>query len=216
VTPGDIAGIVTAAVALVALGGGYVQFVLRRSGLGYVEFDVDLTNHHRGLTQLIAEIACVIKNVGSSMVIVTNVQCRARYRLAGDSEDSTNGVEPTFEHLIVPATEPAGTSLGEHWFFVMEPRTFIQPGVTQRYRKPIVMPVEAQVLHVWGSFDYRIKTKGLTRALIGLAAQPPTDMDWREGIRNHTVRRTFSLAASYDVRESEGAESDCPRLAGRG
>jgi hypothetical protein len=216
VTPGDIAGIVTAAVALIALGGGYVQFVLRRSGLGYVEFDVDLTSHHRGPTQLIAELACVIKNVGSSMVIVTNVQCRARYRLVGDSEHSTNGVEPTFEHLIVPARQPAGTSLGEHWFFVMEPRTFIQPGVTQRYRKPIVMPVDAQVLHVWGSFDYRIKTKGLTRALIGLAAQPPTDMDWREGIRNHTVRRTFSLAANYDARESEGAESDRPRVAGRG
>jgi hypothetical protein len=201
-TPGDIAAIVTAVVALVALGGGYVQFVLRRSGLGYVEFDVEFTNHHRGPTQLIAEIVCVFKNVGSSMVIVTNVRCRARYRQVGDSEDSTNGVEPTFEHVIVPAMQAAG----EHWFFLVEGRTFIQPGVTQRYRKPIVMPVEAQVLHVWGSFDYRIETKGLTRVLIGLAARPPRDIDWRQGIRNHTVRRTFSLAAANDA--GEGAERD--------
>jgi hypothetical protein len=140
---------------------------------------------------LIGELDFVIKNVGSSMVIVNNVRCRARYRLDGDSEDSTNGVEPRFEHVIESATLPARAP---HWFYVMEPRTFIQPGVTQRYRKPIVMPLEAQVLHVWGSFDYRIETKGLTRALIGLAAQPPTDLDWREGIRNHTVRRTFSFA----------------------
>lgn len=201
-TPGDIAAIVTAVVAFVALAGGYVQFVLRRSGLGYVEFDIELTNHHRGPTQLIAEIACVIKNVGSSMVIVTNVQCRARYRLASDTEDSTDGVEPTFEHAIVPAGQP-GTSLGEHWFFVMRSRTFIQPGVTQRYRKPIVMPAETRTLHVWGSFDYRIETKRLTHALIGLAAKPPPDMDWRKGISNHTVRRTFSLTAADEARESE-------------
>jgi hypothetical protein len=195
VSPGDVAAIVTSVVAVIALGGGYVQFVLRRSGLGYVEFDVEFTDHHRGPAHLIGELALVIKNVGSSMVIVTNVQCRARYRLVSDAEYSTDGVEPRFEHAIVSTTQPAGNPLGEHWFFVMEPRTFIQPGVSQPYRKPIVMPAEARVHHVWGSFDYRIQTKGLTRALIGLAAQPPTDMDWREGIRNHTVRRTFSLAA---------------------
>jgi hypothetical protein len=196
VSPGDVAAIVTAVVAVAALGGGYLQFVLRRSGLGYVEFDVEFIDHHHGSAHLIGELAFVIKNVGSSMVIVTNVQCRARYRLEGDSEDNADGVEPRFEHVIVSATRPTGTPLGEHWFFVMEPRTFIQPGVTQRYRKPIVMPTEARVLHVWGSFDYRIETKKPTRVLIGLAAQPPTDMDWREGIRNHTVRRTFSLATS--------------------
>jgi hypothetical protein len=102
VTPGDIAAIVGAAAALVALAGGYVQFVLRRSGLGQVEFDVELTNHHRGPTQLIVEIACMIKNLGSNMVIVTNVQIRARYRHAGDSETSKDGVEPALEHVIKP------------------------------------------------------------------------------------------------------------------
>jgi hypothetical protein len=199
VSAGDIAGIIAAAVALIALAGGYVQFVLRRSGLGYIEFDVEFTNYHRGQTQSIGELDFVIKNVGSSMVVVKNLQCRARYRLLRDPEESANGVEPEFEHLIVPAGQSAGTFLGKHWFFVMEPRTFIQPGVTQRYRKPVVMPSEAQVLHVWGAFDYRIQTKGLTRLLIGLAAPPPPDIDWREGIRAHTVRRTFSLAATSDA-----------------
>jgi hypothetical protein len=210
VTPGDIAAIVSIAVAILALAGGYVQFVLRRTGLGQVEFDVELTNHHRGPTQLIAEIACVMTNLGSNMVIVTNVQLRARYRLAGDSEDSTDGVEPTLEHVIEPAV-PQGDPLllGKHWFFVVKPRTFVQPGVTQRYRQPVVVPAEAQVLHVWGSFDYRIEIKGLlTRALISLAAKPPRDLDWRKGIRAHTVRRTFSLATPSGAGESEGAERD--------
>lgn len=190
---GDLAAIVTAVVAVIALAGGYFQFVLRRSGPGYVEFEVEFTSHHRGRAQLIGELAFVIRNVGSSMVIVTDVQCRAKYRLDGDSEVSTDGVEPSFEHGLVPAARPGGTSLGEEWFFVWEPRTFVQPGVALRYRKPIATPIDARVLHVWGSFDYRIETKRLTRVLIGLAAQPPPDMDWREGIR-HTVRRTFSLS----------------------
>jgi len=201
VSPGDIAAIVTALVAVIALGGGYVQFVLRRSGLGYVEFDVAFTSLHRGATHLIGEIACVIENVGSSMVIVTNVQCRVRYRASSDSEEATHGVEPSFEHAVEVDPGDVGT-LGRHSFWVSKDRTFIQPGVTQRYRKPIQLPVEVEVLNVLGSFDYRIQTKGLTRALLGLAAQPPTDMDWREGIRHHTVRRSFSVSEAPNVSAS--------------
>jgi hypothetical protein len=207
---GDIAAIVTAAVAVVALGGGYVQFVLRRSGLGYVEFDVEFTSLHRGKTSLIGEIVCVIKNVGSSMVIVTNVQCRARYRAFRDPEEATHGVEPSFEHAIEPVGGEVGT-LGKHSFWVSKDRTFIQPGVTQRYRKPVQFPAGVEVLNLLGSFDYRIQVKGLTRALLGLAAQPPTDMDWRGGIRYHTVRRSFSVPASSDAGEgrttSDNADS---------
>jgi hypothetical protein len=80
VTPGDIAAIVSAVVALLVLLGGYVGFVLGRTVMGQVEFDVELMNHHRGPKQLIAEIACVLRNLGPNMVIVTNVQLRARYR----------------------------------------------------------------------------------------------------------------------------------------
>jgi hypothetical protein len=204
---GDIAAIVTAVVAVIALGGGYVQFVLRRSGLGYVEFDVEFVTLHRGATGFIGEIVCVIKNVGSSMVIVTNVQCRVRYRSLHDTEEAKHrdGVEPLFGHAIEPAVGDVGT-LGKHSFWVSKDRTFIQPGVTQRYRKPIQLSAGVEVLNLLGSFDYRIETKGLTRALLGLAAQPPTDMDWREGIRLHTVRRSFSVSAGSDASESRSTE----------
>ncbi len=76
---GAIAAIVTAMAAVLAVGGGYVQFVLKRSLLPSVEFDVDFEMHHSGSTQLIGEVSCVIKNLGSSMLIVTNVKCRIRY-----------------------------------------------------------------------------------------------------------------------------------------
>jgi hypothetical protein len=204
VSAGDIAAIVTALVAVLALFGGYVQFVLRRSGLGYVEFDVELTDLHRGQTSLLTEVDCVIRNVGTSMVIVTNVQCRIRFRTSHDAEGATHGVEPSFEHAVEPPAEDVGT-LGKHSFWVSRERTFIQPGVTQRYRKPIQLPADARVVNVLGSFDYRIHTRGLSRVLVGLAAQPPTDMDWREGIRHHTIRRSFSVDEKSDVSENTDA-----------
>jgi hypothetical protein len=200
VTPADVAAIVTAVVALLALAGGYVQFVLRRTGLGQLEFDVELTKHSPGPKEQIAEIVFVIKNLGANMVIVEHLQVRARYRLRGDAETSTNGVEPALPHAIAPDVPQSDRLLlGKHWFWVLKQRTFIQPGVTQRYRQPITAPVEAQVLHVWGAFDYRIEIGGLlTRALIALVARPPRDLDWRKGVRAHTVRRTFSLATPVD------------------
>jgi hypothetical protein len=203
VTPGDIAALLVAVAALLTLVGGYVQYVLRRTGLGQVEFDLELTHHYRGPKQLIVEISCVIKNVGSSMVIVENVQLRAKYRKSRDPEETRGGVEPALAHVIKPVKaeyenpkyDPKRKLLTEDWFWVLRPRTFIQPSVTQRYRKPFAISAEAQVLHVWGAFDYRIQIGGAgTRALIGLVARPPRDLDWRKGIRAHTVRRTFSLS----------------------
>jgi hypothetical protein len=201
VTPGDFAALVIAAVAVLTLAGGYVQFVLRRSGLGYIEFDVELTHVYSGPTNVIVELDFVFKNVGSNMVLVRRIRRRAKYRSAGDDEltkevDSrTKRVEPNFPHVI--ADERADPKIPQGYFPVIRRQgdwpTFIQPGVTQHYRKPIMLPAEAQVLHVWGSFDYEIRVTGLARLLLPLAAPTPPDVDIREGVANHTVRRTFCL-----------------------
>lgn len=59
---GDAAQVVTAAAALVALGGGYVQFVLKRS-LGFLaEFDVNFAPVARGPAYLVGEIEVSIRN----------------------------------------------------------------------------------------------------------------------------------------------------------
>jgi hypothetical protein len=201
VTSGDVAALVIAAVAVVTLAGGYIQFVLRRSGFGYIEFDVEFARHYREPPNLIVELDFVFKNVGSNMVLVRRIRCRAKYRSAGDDkltkevESPTKRAEPNFPHLI--ADEPADRKIPEGYFPVIRRQgdwpTFIQPGVTQHYRKPIMLPAEAQVLHVWGSFDYEIKVTGLARLLLPLATPAPPDVDMRQGVANHTVRRTFSL-----------------------
>jgi hypothetical protein len=270
VTAGDWAAIAAAAVAVATLLGGYVQFVLRRTGLGQVEFDLELTEHYRGPKELIVEIACVIKNLGSNMVVVENLQLRARYRTARDDQEERDasqgrteqegrdrqgrdnsevgwrGIEPELRHAIKPEVrdpDPEKRLLPGAWFYVLQPprvwpgegarwkiwsrlssplrrreepapekprtdvlRTFVQAGVTQRYRRPITLPADAQALHVWGAFYYRIEIRGLlTRFLIATVGRPPRGMDWRKVMFPHTVRRTFSLTGLNAAHPSEAS-----------
>jgi len=76
----------------------------------------------------------------------------------------------------------------------MSSRTFIQPGAVQRYRKPIALPSDTVLIHIWAAFDYRMDLHAPTRFLIRLFARPPKDLDWRRGIDNHTIRRTFYVS----------------------
>src|ERR1051326_7101534 len=97
---GEVATIITAVVALLAVCGGYVQFVLRRALLPCVEFDVEFALLHRGGSQAVGEAACVVRNVGPNMAVVENVRIRCRYRLVGDPEDRypAAGTQPRFAH----------------------------------------------------------------------------------------------------------------------
>lgn len=185
-TVGTVASLVTATVALVALVGGYVQFVLRQGLLPAIEFDVEFAVTHRGVTQLIGEPTLVVRNLGSNTLILTNVRCRIRYRLETDPEERwRDGVQPVLAHKVPE-------------FFIARSRTFVQHGVCQRYRQPVTLPATTQVVDVLAAFDYRLQVGPTTRLLIGLFARPPKDLDWRRGVRNHTGRRVVAVSAGDD------------------
>jgi hypothetical protein len=99
---GSIAAIITAAAALAALIGGYVQFVLRRALLLCIEFDIEFSILDRSASdQLVGEILCIIRNVGPAVGFVTNVRCRVLYRISGESgviQDGQSMGEPNFAH----------------------------------------------------------------------------------------------------------------------
>ena len=61
----DAAAMVTAASAVPAVVGGYVQFVLKRSVLPSADDDVAFTPHFVGPEHLVGEVQAVIKNVGT-------------------------------------------------------------------------------------------------------------------------------------------------------
>jgi hypothetical protein len=187
---GQVATVVAAVVTLFAVSGGYVQFVLKRSLLPCVEFNVEFTLVHRGQSQAVGEVACVVRNVGSNMAVVSNVRFRCRYRLAEDPEDRhlPDEVQPCFAHSLVP-----GNSI-----FLYEERTFVQPGVAQRYDMPVALPATVQIVDILGSFDYKIDLGKPTKVLIQLFARPSKnlDLDWREGITNHPARRIFFVGSN--------------------
>src|SRR6266702_4677112 len=96
----DIAPIITAAAALVALTGGYIQFVLRRAIHPCIEFDVEFSIlNHSSSGQEVGDIICRIRNEGPGVGYVTNVRCRVRYRLAGESGEAKED-EPDFAHRL--------------------------------------------------------------------------------------------------------------------
>lgn len=247
----DVAEIVTAATAVTAVAGGYVQFVLKRSLLPSAESDVMFTSHVCGQTELIGEVDLAVRNAGSTMLVVTGVRCRIGYRQEGDPEFpfALSPSEPTFTRALipgpgevyvneelpssqissaggptaapslpssalpssavpsssVPSSGPLPTPL--EWLTIVGPRTFIQPGVTQHYRKPIGLPADTQVVHVWGAFDYQIQLGKLTSFLVGWFAPPPETLDWRKGVKNHTVRQTASVPADLARPATGGSTS---------
>jgi hypothetical protein len=190
----EVASVVTAVAAVTALVGGYVQFVLRRAVFPCIEFDVDFPVLRIDAAQKIGDIVLTIKNVGPGAGYVGSVQGRVRYSVEGETGVAQDGIEPAFGHLVQSTTGPAPTSrpiLGNRGF-VFAPGwqdAFIQPGVTQIYRKPVALPGEAVLIHVWAAFEYRIPVGPLSSLLARVLihhAETPRRLDY-------TVRRTFAV-----------------------
>jgi hypothetical protein len=174
--------------------GGYVQFVLRRALYPCVEFEVDFVLLRTDVTRKTGDIVLTVKNVGPGAGYVTNVQGRVRYTLDGEVEVGPDGIEPAFRHRVEPRRAPSSTHpriLGQSGFLFATKwsQAFVQPGVTQMYRKPLAVPGEAVLIHVWAAFEYRLPVRRFGRMLARLFihhGKTPTRLDY-------TVRRTFSV-----------------------
>ncbi len=92
--------------------------------------------------------------------------------------------------------------VGPWWIPIVKTRMFIQPAVTQRYAKPIYPIGNAELVDLTAAFDYKIQNGRFTNWLIAAFARPPRDLDWRDGIRNHTARRLIRLAAGITEKSS--------------
>ncbi|MBP2324858.1 hypothetical protein JOF56_005243 [Kibdelosporangium banguiense] len=188
-------GPVIAAVATVtALVGGYVQFVLRRAIYPCIEFDVDFILLRMDAVRKVGDIVLTVRNVGPGVGHVVNVQGRVRYSADDGAGVSRDGIEPAFGHLVQPQASPGPAfqpilGNGAFLFAPNWPRAFIQPGVTQMYRKPLAIPGEAVLIHVWGAFEYHIPVGPFSRLLARVFihhAKTPKRL-------NYTVRRTFAV-----------------------
>ncbi|MGW3962377.1 hypothetical protein ACWED2_21335 [Amycolatopsis sp. NPDC005003] len=189
----EFAPVVTAVAATIALFGGYVQFVLRRALFPCVEFDVDFVLLRADDTQKVGDIVVTIKNVGPGSGYVSQTQGRVRYALDGETTTSRDGVEPSFGHRVDPQTGPGqDVRLILDGGFLFAPnwqRAFVQPGVTQLYRKPLLLPAGAVLVHVWAAFEYHVPVGPVSRLLARILihhTRTPRKLDY-------TVRRTFRV-----------------------
>jgi hypothetical protein len=185
---GAVAAVITAAVALLALIGGYVQFVLRRVLLPCIEFDVEfLTLHRCASDELVGDILCRIRNEGPAVGHIKDVRYRIKYRLVGESGEIRG--EPDFAHSLLPdETVPDELVYDKKWFKLDTGKRFIQPGVTQWYRKPVVFRADTCLIHVWGRFEYELKAGKIATFLAKFLGQP-----YGETPVEYIVRRTFTI-----------------------
>lgn len=190
----NLGSLITAGVALAVAIGGYLQFVLRRSVFPCIEFDVDLIPFtHSASDQSVGEVVLSMRNVGPGVGFVTSVQCRVKYRRAGEAGSGSNGVSPTFAHSLRTELQPPegfNRILGQDAFALVSRfhRNFIQPGVTQWYRMPLAFPEDTQLVHVWAAFEYHIQVGRLGWFLASLLTERPD-----KRIVLYTVRRTFDV-----------------------
>ena len=168
-----VAGLVTACVALLVAISGYVQFIVRRSVFPCVEFDLDLVPLTRAETDQVVQIVLSMKNVGPGVGFIADPKCKIRYRRNGDAA-RYNEVEPLFEKRPYYDMVPVGA------------KNYIQPGVTQWYRKPFVLERDVQLADVSAKFDYHIKVGPIIWFLARLSIGRPDDR-----VVPYNARKTF-------------------------
>lgn len=125
---------------------------------------------------------------------------------------------PTFPTQLNPPTSPipsepssSATAVGAErgdQISLLDTRRFIQPGVIQRYRKPIVLPSTTELVDVLAATDYGISLGPISKGLVWLFARPPRDFDWRQGVSNHTARRTVPVKRVIEWSAGKPAGAD--------
>jgi hypothetical protein len=197
-TVGDVAAVITALVVSAAAIGGYIQFVLVRAKVA-AQFDVEFELLGSVSGQVFGEVNCFVTNLGSNLLLVTRVAFRGQYSVDGDlDEDLSRNMEPMLSRKLRPGEHgkaafitlfpPKGQEIGDP-----PVRSVVFPGGTQAYRKPLALPLEARMLGLWASCDYQVQTGRFTHNLVRLVLRPRKDIDFTLGLRDHQVRRTFSL-----------------------
>ena len=188
----DITATITVLIAVLVAAAGYVRFVLLRATVG-AAFDVELTSLGPLEGTPVADLSCIVTNLGSNLLEVTRIRVRVRYSMSdGASQFTGNPLEPALSGKLEAID-------GGSWIIIYPPprssedaRTVVFQGGTQAYRMPLRFAGGTGVVSVWASCNYRVRVSGLTRRLVRLVLNPPADLDFTRGVGNHQVRRTGS------------------------
>ena len=157
-----------------------------------MDIDVSVIAPATEMSGTIAELVLTVRNIGPRVGYVKRPQCRVRYAVAADG-DQARKPEPAFPHRVCASDTQKSECrpfLSKGFLIAAkQERAFIQAGITQTYRKPILLPGDARLVTVWAGFVYEIEAGRLLWSMARLvAARPQTRMV------NHTARRTVWLS----------------------
>lgn len=196
-TVGDIAAVITALSVFVATIAGYIQYVVRRAVAA--QFDVEFVALGSASGMVVGDVNCLIRNLGSNVLVVTRVAFRGRYSVDDDpDEDISHNMEPALGRTLLTGERGEAAWITLFPSKNHETRSVIFPGGSQAYRKPLALPPAARMLSIWAACDYSAPVGRFNHRFMKLVLHPPKDLDFAFGLRNHLVRRTFSLVPPCD------------------
>ncbi len=220
-TAAELISLITLVVGVAVAVGGYVRFVLVRANVG-AQFDIEFSSLGLVNGQPAGDMALVITNLGSNLLVVTRVSYRVKYATEADAGAPGHDSEPQFSASVMPSGWVAlfgGPTLRKNALRrenrarrkagkpkVVEPRSVISQGGAQAYRKPLTFPDGTGAAAIWGSCDYHVNIGAIERFLVRAILRPPADLDFTHGLDNHQVRRTFRIDSSPSGSAREPAE----------
>jgi len=141
---GYLGGMGTALTALVTVW----WFITQRQFAPQIEFDVDARIIKSAGGPVVAEYTLNLKNNGKVQVRLPRIGLRVRSLNRGDQIERFDDARLKFPHKLFDLYNVLSNN--KNWEF-----TFLEPGITQRYRVVSVVPNEAILLLVFGEFEYR-------------------------------------------------------------
>lgn len=205
------------------LGGGvlvglwaYTKYVLERSLLPPVQFDVDCHVVGRQRSHPVLEITLHLKNVGTSALVANDIRVDVLYMDSADEPSLfTDASRATFARLRFPhslrkelllGTADSSTELtkrktnsessrsgpASRGILLLEHDTFVQPAVDQVYGLATTLPASVSFVLVWASFRYAQRPSMGQEVLLRVARQLGLIQYSLTHVREpHTVERVF-------------------------
>ncbi len=181
-----------AAFAGVAL--AFVGFVAERTKLAA---DVDIEFSPLEMTGAGAgDVVVVVSNFGSQPLAITRAELRVWLGNGDDARPAGGGMgdpcEPGLRRRLDGAPPDGWIDFANY----IGDRVIAFPGGAARLGKPIVFPADAEVVDFRATVDYQVQLGWVFRVILYASLNWPRENDFRRGVLNHQVRRTFTVPAA--------------------
>ena len=175
----------------------YTKFVIERGIFPPAQFDVDCKVLGLQDKMFILEILLHVKNLGSSVLVVTNLCLELRYIKKEDDPIFISVRDPQKMHLLgrlnfshclkedlcangILKNCNDDKGVCDHSFCVLRHRTFVKPGVDQAYTFVTFVPDSASYVRTYATFEYPNEYSRLQRCSLAISR--------RLGLINYTLK----------------------------